>query len=220
MLQNGATAPTCRYFSRAFRDFSSIVRFEADFTVIKYRLGYLDSHTSPLGGTNTHIPKVGDSARFDRLTLIRSHSILGQKYFYHPIRRIVTDSNIRIPGIFRLVAQAASLLDGLALQQQIVFSRTMELTLEVDESQDPPVCRYYYVDHTHKSEFWLEPTTTSDLGLAPVTSMSQLSSTRSLSSFMPYLVETCQKSCYVNIIGPILNSFQCTEHSPSKWKKN
>lgn len=38
----------------------------------------------------------------------------------------------------------------------------------MDIEQDPPVVKYYYVDHTQKTEFWLEETSTDSLDCPPV----------------------------------------------------
>src|ERR1700748_1615253 len=99
----------------------------------------------------------------------------GAKYFYNHELRVITDANIRIHGTFQLVLRAAGILESRLNAQNLLLPASTELMLEIDANQQPPVARYYYVDHSHKSEFWLESTTTSGLNLPPVTSNTHLS---------------------------------------------
>ena len=99
------------------------------------------------------------------------------KYYYHPIRRIITDSNIKEAPVLQVLLRALAILD-LRLNvdgRTLILPQTTEVTLEVDIEQSPPVVRYYFVDHAQKSEFWLERTTTEDLKCPPVTSYTHLS---------------------------------------------
>jgi hypothetical protein len=70
---------------------------------------------------------------------------------------------------------AAGIIDAKAMSHGITLPTTTELVLELDDYENPPVCRYYFIDHSHKTEFWLEVSGTDILGVPPVTSYSQLS---------------------------------------------
>jgi hypothetical protein len=101
--------------------------------------------------------------------------IIGQRYYYNPLRRIITDSNIKQPAILQTLHRALAMLDMRLNAQNLILPPTTEVTLEVDIDQHPPVVRYYFVDHAQKTEFWLEKTSTNDLRCPPVTSYTHLS---------------------------------------------
>jgi len=110
----------------------------------------------------------------------------GIKYYYHPVRRIITDSNIKNEHILQVVYRALTLLDMRLNAQGLILPPTTEVTLEVDlnlgstdeagntTENGPPIVKYYFVDHAQKTEFWLEKTTTAMLKCPPVTSYTHL----------------------------------------------
>jgi len=98
----------------------------------------------------------------------------GPKYFHHTTRRVTTNSNIRNPQKLEVLYCALQLLDTRLNNQNLILPITTEVTLEVDIKRNPPVVKYYYVDHIQKSEFWLEETCTESLKCPPVRSYTQL----------------------------------------------
>jgi hypothetical protein len=98
----------------------------------------------------------------------------GQKYYYFPLRRVITDSNIKEPQIFNLLRQALARLDSRLNQQNLILPDTTEVTFEVDSEARPPTVKYYFVDHVQKTEFWLEQLSTDKLNIPPVTSVTHL----------------------------------------------
>ncbi|KZS96303.1 hypothetical protein SISNIDRAFT_450972 [Sistotremastrum niveocremeum HHB9708] len=96
----------------------------------------------------------------------------GQTYFYHPEARIVTEANLRIPAHVGSITFWANQVHSLVAAHGIELQESTELMLELDE--DGLSCRYYFVDHVHRVEFWIDDTNTEELDIPPVTSTGHL----------------------------------------------
>ena len=87
------------------------------------------------------------------------HPRLGdQTYFYHPIWRIITRSNIKRPDVLEILFRALAILEARLNSANTSLPRMSEGSFAIDTNQDPPVVRYHYIDHTTRSIFWIEPT--------------------------------------------------------------
>ena len=80
--------------------------------------------------------------------------------------------------MLQVLYRALSILDLRLNSQNLILPQTTEVTFEVDIEQQPPMVRYYYVDHAQKTEFWLEKSSTEALKCPPVTSYTHLSKFR------------------------------------------
>ena len=82
----------------------------------------------------------------------------GQTYYYHPGWRIVTESDIESPIVLDILRSALAILEGRLIERNITLPQSSEGSFEIDVSQHPPLVKYYFVDHSTRTEFWLEPT--------------------------------------------------------------
>ncbi|KAH7904892.1 hypothetical protein BJ138DRAFT_852335 [Hygrophoropsis aurantiaca] len=99
----------------------------------------------------------------------------GQKYFYHHKESgfsAVTDANIYDSAVALQISDCMKHVRDVISQSQLVIPETAELYLEYCEYSH--VCRYYFVDHMAKTQFWLEPMSTEMLNLPEVVSDSHL----------------------------------------------
>jgi hypothetical protein len=81
------------------------------------------------------------------------------------------------------ITYAAKLVDDLISQRGVQLSDDMELFLQLDETLD--TISYYFIDHTARTQFWIDSQPTQLLNLPPVISMSHLSEL-----FLPCCVTT------------------------------
>lgn len=105
----------------------------------------------------------------------------GQKYYYQPTRRVITDSNIKQPQVLDMIVRAQAILDMRLNSQNLVLPSTTEAVFEVDADAQPPAVNYYFVDHAQKTLFWLEKTNSEQLRCPPVSGHSHLSEFTDLS---------------------------------------
>ena len=65
------------------------------------------------------------------------------------------------------------MIEDLLFERNIVISDDVELFLQLSDDIDS--CAYYLIDHSARTEFWIETLPTDVLGLSPVVSNSHLS---------------------------------------------
>lgn len=99
----------------------------------------------------------------------------GQLYFHRNIElRVVTEAYLYRSEIMDKISSWTSKVEEALQIKGIKPSSTVELFLEPREDMES--CGYYLVDHSTRSEFWIDQVSTELLGLAPVVSMSHLRS--------------------------------------------
>ncbi|KZT33140.1 hypothetical protein SISSUDRAFT_993372, partial [Sistotremastrum suecicum HHB10207 ss-3] len=96
----------------------------------------------------------------------------GQSYWHYPEARVVTEANMRIPLICRMIIGWMNRIRTLLNLNGIILQASTELMLQPDE--DNETCGYYLVDHARATIFWIESTTTIAQDLPPVTSITHL----------------------------------------------
>jgi hypothetical protein len=98
----------------------------------------------------------------------------GQVYFYHAAEpRVVTDAWISCSSKLSLIMSAMDEFQQLLKEKNAHLEPSMELALEI--GSDGASVYYYIVDHATCRQFWLDPLSTDELGLAGVVSPSHLS---------------------------------------------
>ena len=101
----------------------------------------------------------------------------GQTYFYRSAGlRVVTEACIHRPEIMDKVSSWTSSVENALRIKGITPPATTELFLEPHEGLES--CGYYLVDHTTRSEFWIDQVSTEVLQLDRVVSISHLSAFR------------------------------------------
>ncbi|KAJ7078323.1 hypothetical protein B0H15DRAFT_1001402, partial [Mycena belliarum] len=95
----------------------------------------------------------------------------GQLYFYcdGPLR-VVTEAYLYHPKTLENVCIWIDHIQDLLSGAKTAISGDIELFIKL-EGED---CAYYFVDHSTRTQFWLENSNTEELDLLPVISMSQL----------------------------------------------
>jgi hypothetical protein len=98
----------------------------------------------------------------------------GQLYFHRNTElRVVTEAYLYRPEIMDKISSWTFKVEEALQIKGIKPTSTMELFLEPRE--DLESCGYYLVDHSTRSEFWIDQVSTELLGLPPVVSTSHLS---------------------------------------------
>lgn len=98
----------------------------------------------------------------------------GQLYFYRNIElRVVTEAYLYRPEVMAKIASWTTMVQEALNIKGIKFTGAIELFLEPREDMES--CGYYLVDHSTRSEFWIDQVSTELLGLPQVVSMSHLS---------------------------------------------
>jgi len=98
----------------------------------------------------------------------------GQTYFYRSAGlRIVTEACIYRPEIMDKISSWASSVEDALRIKGVTPPATTELFLEPYE--DLETCGYYLIDHTTRSESWIDQVSTEVLRLQQVVSISHLS---------------------------------------------
>lgn len=87
--------------------------------------------------------------------------------------KIVTEEHLYTPEILERVLHWTQEIDHAIRRSGIPSSDNFELSLALD-ADDESSCLYYFVDHSTRSTFWLEPIPTTLLGMSPVVSTSHL----------------------------------------------
>ena len=82
---------------------------------------------------------------------------------------MVTEADIYQPKILDKVTRWVQNIEDIVGDRRI--SAQVELLIHL-EGKD---CAYYFVDHSTRAQFWIEDIDTTDLGLSPIVSLSQLS---------------------------------------------
>lgn len=67
----------------------------------------------------------------------------------------------------------AKTIEALLEEKNIPLSNTIELFILIEDAD----CAYYLIDHSSRSQFWLEPLRTDELGIPDADSPSHLSKT-------------------------------------------
>lgn len=111
-------------------------------------------------------------------------SLLGQVYYFHPTRRIVTESDIKEPAVHDAFIRSLIILDERLTSRNLLLPHSTELFLDVDITREPICVKYLFVDHAHQNVFWLENTTTESLNCPTVVSYSHLRECQSGSESM------------------------------------
>jgi len=97
----------------------------------------------------------------------------GQTYFYRGAGlRVVTEACLYRPEIMDKVSTWIRSIEDALRIKGVTPSATTELFLEPYKSLKS--CGYYFVDHTTRSEFWIDQVSTEILQLQPVVSISHL----------------------------------------------
>ncbi|KAH7886450.1 hypothetical protein F5I97DRAFT_1928299 [Phlebopus sp. FC_14] len=83
----------------------------------------------------------------------------GALYFKHPSRRICTDANLYKNRNMDVITRCADALFERMKSMGIEFSEDSELVLEIMDDKRANIwrCGYYFVDHTYRCLFWLDP---------------------------------------------------------------
>jgi hypothetical protein len=87
--------------------------------------------------------------------------------------KIVTEEHLYNPEILERVLHWTQEIDRAIRRSGIPLSDNFELSLALD-ANDESSCLYYFVDHSTRSTFWLEPIPTTLLQMSPVVSTSHL----------------------------------------------
>lgn len=89
----------------------------------------------------------------------------GTLYFYHPTKRVFTDTNVRVPAFLDDLNDCADNLLALARSSGVELTSAIELTLQLgmDPDTGERVCSYYFSDRAERTLFWLHELGTEDL---------------------------------------------------------
>ncbi|EIW78387.1 hypothetical protein CONPUDRAFT_167409 [Coniophora puteana RWD-64-598 SS2] len=86
--------------------------------------------------------------------------------------RVVTEDNIHDSEVSLRLTTAIQWIDEVAIQSTSFNPGFVELFIELCDSDKELVCRYYFVDHAAKTQFWLDSVSTEELGLDAAVSSS------------------------------------------------
>lgn len=93
-------------------------------------------------------------------------------YFYRDSAlRIVTEAYLYCPDTMTRITFWSETIERLLQKNEIVLSAQTELFLQIEDND----CAYYFIDHTARTEFWLDVVSTDDLNMLPVVSPTHLS---------------------------------------------
>ncbi|KAJ7064625.1 hypothetical protein C8F01DRAFT_1080929 [Mycena amicta] len=84
---------------------------------------------------------------------------------------VVTSAFLYDPWTLQTATAWIQRIHTMLLESQVVLTADMELFIELEDND----CGYYLVDHSNRTQFWLEPCNTETLELPEVASMLQLS---------------------------------------------
>ncbi|KAG1737992.1 hypothetical protein EDB19DRAFT_1877527 [Suillus lakei] len=89
----------------------------------------------------------------------------GTLYFYHPVKRIFTDTNVQVQAFLNELNDCADDLLALARSSGVELTSDIELTLQLGMDPDvgERVCSYYFADRVERTLFWLHELGTEDL---------------------------------------------------------
>ncbi|KAI0301652.1 hypothetical protein B0F90DRAFT_1628576, partial [Multifurca ochricompacta] len=76
---------------------------------------------------------------------------------------LVTEAQITLPGVSEQLDSWLSFILNLAAEKHVHLPGTSDLFLELD--QESGTCNYYFVDHGHRTVFWLHTLDTISVGL-------------------------------------------------------
>ncbi|KAJ7655927.1 hypothetical protein B0H17DRAFT_1185971 [Mycena rosella] len=95
----------------------------------------------------------------------------GQLYFYRdgPLR-VVTEAYLYRTETHKNMCFWIDRIQEILASTETAVSRDIELFIKLEGDN----CAYYFVDHATRTQFWLECSSTEELGLPPVISISQL----------------------------------------------
>ncbi|KAE9407931.1 hypothetical protein BT96DRAFT_954259 [Gymnopus androsaceus JB14] len=95
----------------------------------------------------------------------------GQLYFHrNAMLQITTDAYLYSPEILDKVLYWAKTIEALLEEKNIPLSNTIELFILIEDDD----CAYYFIDHASRSQFWLEPLRSDEMGIPDVDSHSHL----------------------------------------------
>jgi hypothetical protein len=77
------------------------------------------------------------------------------------------------PSIAEKVQFAAKIMEDVLSQQKTVLPKDPELFVQVNETSGS--FSYYFIDHSARTQFWIDPIPTESLDLPPAESFSHLS---------------------------------------------
>jgi hypothetical protein len=83
----------------------------------------------------------------------------------------VTEAYLYNPDIMAKINSYIKIIEELLVEKEIVLSDDVELFIQVGDDD----FTYYFVDHTTRTQFWLDEFDTDDLGLSSVVSATHLS---------------------------------------------
>jgi hypothetical protein len=98
----------------------------------------------------------------------------GQQYFYRDSKlRIVTEAYLYRKETMEKISHWSKIIEDLLIQRNLVISDNVELFIQFDD--DTNSCAYYLIDHSSRTQFWIDPMSTDVLNLPQVESSSHLS---------------------------------------------
>ncbi|KAG8926426.1 hypothetical protein FRC02_008892 [Tulasnella sp. 418] len=100
----------------------------------------------------------------------------GATYFYNPISRVVTPSNVVKQDILAFIQRSYDTLMELVKAKGRELPVTSETYLEAQCETELCECRYYFVSHSARVPFWAEDVSTEALGLEAVANPEHLKS--------------------------------------------
>jgi len=97
----------------------------------------------------------------------------GQQYFYRNSKlRVVTEAHMYRTETMERISYWSKMIEDLLFQMNLVISDEVELFIQLDD--DVESCAYYLIDHSSRTEFWIDALPTDVLNLPPVVSNSHL----------------------------------------------
>ncbi|KAG2047819.1 hypothetical protein BDR06DRAFT_1013553 [Suillus hirtellus] len=150
----------------------------------------------------------------------------GTLYFYHPVKRVFTDTNVQVQAFLNELNDCADDLLALAGSSGVDLTSSIELTLQLGMDPDTKerVCSYYFADRAERTLFWLHELGTEDLfdgvrGVRDHSHIHVITSEKSLSPFggeelskilelINHLEETTSEACSPHSICVIARFMQ------------
>ncbi|PIL31933.1 hypothetical protein GSI_06637 [Ganoderma sinense ZZ0214-1] len=122
----------------------------------------------------------------------------GTPYYVNESKHLVTDDPICHPDISSRITTWTEKMDILIEAEDLVLPEDYEIFITVAADNDG--CKYYFVDHTTRTVFWLEEIDPGRHGLelAQVCSITHMHQLTSDDSTFPYSAEQCKQ--YLEII--------------------
>ncbi|KAG8926427.1 hypothetical protein FRC02_008893, partial [Tulasnella sp. 418] len=100
----------------------------------------------------------------------------GASYFYNPFLRIVTPSDVCLPGVSELIVTAFERITSIMRQKQRELNLASEIYIELGGSPTQPQYCYYLIDHNCRIPYWITDITPDVIGLEPFSSEDHLKS--------------------------------------------